>query len=186
MADPQTIKTKLLDIVEPVVQGAGYDLVDVRYVSERGTWIVRVYIDIAEGAAPDAAIGFADCERISRELSPVLDVEDPVPHAYSLEVSSPGVDRPLRTLDHFRRFAGHHVKISLRKDASPLTLSQSKGRRRYTGTLAGVDAAERSVAVEADGTEVKLALSDIDRARLIPEWDVPANRNAPTGRKESH
>lgn len=185
MADPKTIQTKLFDIAEPVVSGAGYELVDVRYLAERGHWIVRIYIDRPEGASAAGSIGFSDCEVVSRQLGAAFDVEDPVPHGYSLEVSSPGVDRPLRTLDHFRRFCGHHVKISLRKDSSPLTLSESKGRRRFTGTLAGVDATSDAIAVIADGTEVKLALSDIDRARLVPEWDIPASEKpVPAGRKE--
>src|SRR5262245_16949858 len=97
--NPSEIRDQLIRLHEPVCRASGYELVDLRYLLEQGGWVVRVLIDL-DPPGPDA-IGFDDCERISRELSAVLDVEDPIPNAYRLEVSSPGVDRPLRTAEHF-------------------------------------------------------------------------------------
>jgi ribosome maturation factor RimP len=160
------MRDKLLKIAEPVCAGGGYELVDIRYVNEGG-WIVRVYIDHGD---PDAAgrgmaIGFDDCERISRELSAVFDVEDPLPHAYRLEVSSPGFDRPLRTADHFRRFVGERAKVAL--------TAPRDGRRNYTGSLSAVDEADDGtvITMDVDGERFRLPLEEIASAKLIPDWD---------------
>src|SRR5688572_11291745 len=105
---PRDLKTRLLAIAEPACAGNGYARVDLDYESGNAGWVIRFYIDhlpASVGKLPNAeglaGISFEDCTRVSRELSAVLDVEDPVPHTYSLEVSSPGVDRPLRTAAHF-------------------------------------------------------------------------------------
>src|SRR5688572_10743786 len=107
---------KLFQIAEPVCRASGYELVDVEYTSSPAGWVVRVYID-RPSDWPDTTglgpIGLSDCERMSRELGAVFDVEDPLPHAYSLEVSSPGIDRPLRTAAHFQRHTDKDVKIVL-------------------------------------------------------------------------
>ena len=167
MIDPTTIRERLLELCGPVCAGSGYELVDVEYARAQAGWVVRAYIDRSPDAAPGApAVGLEDCERMSRELSAVLDVEDPVPHAYSLEVSSPGLDRPLRTAEHFQRYQGQSVKLVL---AQPL-----EGRKNFKGTLSGVtppgpDA--ETVDVEVDGVEFHLPLADISSARLVPDWD---------------
>ena len=109
--DPVT--ERLRELAEPVAAGAGYELVDVQYRREQAGWVVRIFIDSPLG------ISFDDCERVSRELSAVFDVHDPVPQAYSLEVSSPGIDRPLTTAAHFQRFAGHEAKVALRSGLIP-------------------------------------------------------------------
>ena len=113
MSSNDPLRQRLVAIVEPVCLGAGYDLVDLRLKSEQGGWVLRVFIDVHAAADQplDAewwkhGVDLADCERLSRELSAVLDVDDPIPHAYSLEVSSPGIDRPLRTAAHFAHFKG--------------------------------------------------------------------------------
>lgn len=166
MKSPRAIRDNLLKIAEPVCAGNGYELVDLRFVNE-GAWVVRVYIDHADGSAraAEGAISFADCENVSRELSAVFDVEDPVPQAYRLEVSSPGVDRPLRTPDHFRRFAGERAKVSL--------ASGVEGRKNFTGVLRGVDDSSGNpvVQIDVDGTQFELPLDGIQNARLIPDWD---------------
>jgi ribosome maturation factor RimP len=112
--------------------------------------VVRVFVDRPGGVALD------DCARISRELSALLDVEDPIPSAYTLEVSSPGFDRVLRTQAHFGRFVGSRVFVELKEPR--------EGRRRYTGKLLTVD--EAGIALEVDREQVRMAFDEIGKARL--------------------
>ncbi|MGI9236014.1 MAG: ribosome maturation factor RimP, partial [Woeseiaceae bacterium] len=107
---------------------------------------------------PDG-IGLADCEKVSEAVSAILDIEDPVPGNYSLEVSSPGLDRKLTKVDHFQRFMGETVKVRMRFPVD--------GRRRFRGKLMSVD--EGEIVVEVDGELHSLALATIDTARLVPE-----------------
>jgi ribosome maturation factor RimP len=113
---------------------------------------VRLFIDRPEG------VGLDDCERMSREVSALLDVEDPIPTAYTLEVSSPGFDRVLRTQAHFGRFMGSRVFVELK--------APRDGRRRYTGTLLSVD--DSGIALEVDQQKVLVAFAEIGKARLAP------------------
>jgi len=171
------LRQRLLAIVEPVCADAGCEVVDLRLKSEPGGWVLRVYVDVApEPGVPldpewwKHGVDIAVCERLSRELSAVLDVEDPVPHGYSLEVSSPGIDRPLRTPDHFRRFVGADVKVAL---AVP-----QGDRRNFKGRLTAVepadaaDPADPHAVVEVDGQPHRLRIADVDTARLVPDWDA--------------
>jgi ribosome maturation factor RimP len=160
---------EIRSIAEPVCHANGYELVDVEYTRAQSGWVVRVYIDRPplDVAVPHlSGISFADCERLSRELSTVLDVEDPVPSAYSLEVSSPGLDRPLRTAAHFQRFAGETAKVAL---AEPL-----EGRKNFKGVLKGVEPPgpdATTVVIDVDGTLFRLPIQSIASARLVPDWD---------------
>lgn len=150
----QTVrKERLLALLEPPVQALGYELVDLE-ARIGGNGLLRVYIDRADG------VGLDDCERVSRQLSAFLDVEEPLPGSYALEVSSPGLDRPLRTAEHFERFAGHEAKIRL---DVPL-----EGRRNFKGKLCGVEEAEIVIAV--DGQAWRLPLADVASAHLVPEY----------------
>src|SRR5688572_16821003 len=132
---------RLLSIVEPVCAQAGFEVVDLRLVLEQGGWTLRVQVDlpidenVPPSEVPPDRVDLQDCENLSRELSAVLDVEDPIPQAYALEVSSPGIDRPLRTAHHYRYFSGSEVKIQL---ATPLALASGE-RRNFKGTLRGVE-----------------------------------------------
>jgi ribosome maturation factor RimP len=111
---------------------------------------------------PDGTMTVEDCERLSRDLSPALDVEDPIERAYHLEVSSPGIDRPLVRRSDFVRWAGHVAKVEMARSAH--------GRKRFKGRLAGLDGDSAAVELEAplDGaTRVLLPLADIDEARLV-------------------
>jgi len=162
---------KVLRIAEPVCIASGYELVDVRFTMDQGGWVLRVYIDRlpASGAEP---ISIDDCERMSRELSAVLDVEDPIPQAYSLEVSSPGLDRPLRTAEHFRRHLGEEIKVAM---AVPVPVPSGGERRNFKGPLRGVEGEGGDVIalVEVDGKDTfRLPIRDIDQARLVPDWDA--------------
>jgi ribosome maturation factor RimP len=146
------VAEKAREIVAPPIEGAGYEVVDVQWKHEPGGWVLRVFVDKPGG------ITHTDCERVSRELSAVLDVHDVIPHAYNLEVSSPGLERPLRTASHFRRFVGKRARVRLRQGVD--------GRRNYSGVIAGVDAEGRTVTLEVDGREHALPLDDLDRANL--------------------
>lgn len=166
MNDPRAIRNRLLAIAAPVCAGSGYELVDLDYESGNAGWVIRFYIDHMPASVGRLAggISFEDCTTLSRELSAVLDVEDPVPHAYSLEVSSPGVDRPLRTADHFRAQLGQTVKTQLETGLD--------GRRNFKGRVLRVDDDGAHVVLDVDGAEFALPLADLDHARLVPDWNA--------------
>lgn len=143
---------RLQALLEPVVTALGYELVGIEQVTGGRRGLVRLYIDQPAGVTVD------DCERVSRQVSAVLDVEDPIAGGYVLEVSSPGLDRPLYTPAHFARFAGRRARLKLR---SPLAGDQ----RNVTCTLLGAD--DDNVRVEVEGVEHRIPLVQIARARLI-------------------
>ena len=147
------MKDKLLGLLEPVVAALGYELIEVEWSSAGRSSLVRVYIDRTDGGG----VGLDDCERVSRSLGAVLDAADPVGTEYRLEVSSPGFDRPLRTAEHFARFAGSEARIEL---AAPI-----EGRRRFRGRLGPVEDGE--VTIEVDRKVWKLPLAGISKARLV-------------------
>lgn len=168
----KTIDTeRLMRICEDALQTVGYDLVDVEYVRDQHGWVLRVFIDhppmpIAPrpadaGPAPvePSTISHSDCELCSHQLGTVLDVEDIIPNAYRLEVSSPGVRRPLRKQRDFARFVGHEVRVQLQE---PLD-----GRKNFVGRLCSVD--DGQVGVEVDGRVFQLPLGNVKRARLEVE-----------------
>jgi ribosome maturation factor RimP len=146
-----TLRERLIALIEPLLTGRlGYELVDLEYGSGPGSALVRLYIDRPGG------VGIEDCERVSREVSALLDVEDPIPAAYTLEVSSPGFDRVLRTRAHFERFAGQRVFVEL--------ATARAGRRRYTGTL--VAAGDAGIELAVDGEQVTVRYEELAKARL--------------------
>jgi len=147
------MKEKLFGLLQPVVSGLGYELLEIEFGSAGRGSLVRVYIDRTDGGG----VGLDDCERASRSIGAALDAEDPIGHEYRLEVSSPGFDRPLRTAEHFARFAGNDARIEL---AAPID-----GRRRFRGRLGAV--AEGMVTIEVDRKEWKLPLAGISKARLV-------------------
>jgi ribosome maturation factor RimP len=178
------LQQRLISIVEPVCLAAGFELVELRFVLEQGGWTLRIAIDLPidasvdVGAVPEDRVDLADCETMSRELSAVLDVEDPIPQAFSLEVSSPGIDRPLRTASHFTHFTGSEAKIQL---VTPLPLAVGE-RRNFKGVLAGVE--EGHVLLDCDGTTFRLAIDDIDHAKLVPDWDAVMKGKSGVGRPQ--
>jgi ribosome maturation factor RimP len=163
---------RLIQIIEPVLEAAGFELVDVRFLLEQGGWVLRVQVDIPLhqvtdiSEVPSDRVDLADCENISRELSAVLDVEDPVPQAYHLEVGSPGIDRPLRTAAHFSHFAGSEAKIQLH---APIH-TETGERKNFKGVLKGV--IDDKVEIVCDGDTFQLPIDDIDHAKLVPDWDA--------------
>jgi ribosome maturation factor RimP len=143
-------KEGLLALLNGPIEGLGYELVDLDY-SIGGKGVLRVYIDLPGG------INITDCGRVSRALSAFLDVEDPIPGSYTLEVSSPGVNRRLRTAEHFRRFMGHEVKVELKVPRD--------GRRRLRGEL--TEAAAGEITVDVEGSPWQVSMDDIEMARLV-------------------
>jgi ribosome maturation factor RimP len=163
---PNPLVDKLRSVVSGPIEGAGYELVELEWKRETTGWVVRVFIDRpAHQQEPGAVTGvsLSDCERVSRELSAVLDVSDVVPQQYSLEVSSPGLDRPLRTRAHFARFVGKRAKVKLHNGVD--------GRRNFAGTIKAVpdDEPARVEFVVDDGKEYVLPLSDLEKANLVYE-----------------
>ena len=146
------LRDRLITLIEPLLVQLGYELVELEFAPARSHGSLRIFIDRSEG------IGISDCERVSREVSALMDVEDPIPTAYSLEVSSPGDDRVLRTHAHFERFKGSRVLIEL--------VAPRDGRRRYTGVLQEVSAT--GVALEVDRQRVDVPFGEIAKARLAP------------------
>lgn len=144
---------ELIALLEPTVERLGYELTDleVRLGGKHG--LLRLFIDKPDG------IGLADCEKVSQAVSALLDIEDPVPGQYDLEVSSPGFDRKLTKLEHFRRFEGETVKVKMRLPIA--------GRRRFRGTL--VSSEDENIVVDVDGESHTLPVAMIDTARLVPE-----------------
>jgi ribosome maturation factor RimP len=144
------LRERLIGLLEPALGRLGYELVELEYGAARARGTLRIFIDREGG------VGLEDCERVSREVSAQLDAADPIPGAYTLEVSSPGFDRVLRTRAHFGRFVGQRVSVELKEPRA--------GRRRYTGTLLAVD--ESGIELQVDRERVVVTFDEIGKARL--------------------
>jgi ribosome maturation factor RimP len=153
----QGVAARVATIAEPLLESLGYRLVRVR-VSGLAGCTVQIMAE-----RPDGTMTIDDCETVSRALSPVLDVEDPISRAYRLEISSPGIDRPLVRRSDFDRFAGHVVKVEM---AVPID-----GRKRFRGVLLGVEGdsarIRRDDAGPGEAADVRLAIEDMAEARLV-------------------
>ncbi|EEF80578.1 hypothetical protein LP43_1638 [Methylophaga thiooxydans] len=145
------ITDQVEQLIEAPIESLGYELVGVEYIQGGPDAILRIYIDAEQG------IGIEDCEKVSHQISGVLDVEEPIRSAYMLEVSSPGFDRPLFKARDFERFAGAEVKISMKLPV--------QGRRNFTGVLQGFSDGE--VLIEVDGEIYALPLAKLAKARLV-------------------
>ena len=142
-------------LFEPVVESMGYELVGVEFLGADGHGTLRVYID------RDSGVGLDDCAAISHQISGILDVEEPIKQAFDLEISSPGIDRPLFKLADFERFTGKTARIKL---AVGLL-----GRKNFKGKLQGV-ADSKLVTIEVDGEVFDLPYSDIAKANLVGDF----------------
>jgi ribosome maturation factor RimP len=154
-------------VAERVAGSCGLDIFDIQLRRESSGWVLRVVIDRpqqhdADGAVvvetPEQSIGIEDCQRVSTDLSTILDVEDVLDHAYTLEVSSPGLDRPLKKEQDFIKYAGHKARLKLRVPV--------EGQRNFIGVLRETRAGK--VEIEVDGKTVSLDLANLDKARLVP------------------
>ena len=148
---------KLRQILGAVIESMGYELVGVEFHRHRSNALLRVYID--KQSDNKSGIDLDDCQRVSHQISGVLDVEDPIPCRYTLEVSSPGLDRPLFEAKHFSNFAGHRVQINLAMSLN--------GKKKYIGLLKGIK--DGDVIVEIEGAELSVPLERIEKARLVPD-----------------
>jgi ribosome maturation factor RimP len=146
-------RDELVKLLEPTIERLGYQLWDLEVKLGGKHGVLRVFIDKPDG------IGLDDCEKVSLAVSALLDVEDPLPGQYNLEVSSPGLDRKLTKVEHFQRFEGETLKVSMR---FPID-----GRKRFRGTLVSSD--DENIVVEVDGQSYSLPMATIDTARLVPE-----------------
>jgi ribosome maturation factor RimP len=145
---------RLTQLLQPLVEDLGYEFVGLEYHSNPKDPALVIYIDRTGGIAVE------DCERVSREVAALLDVEDPIPGHYNLEVSSPGLDRPLFTLEQFERFRGEVAKVTV--------FAAVDGRRKFKGEILGTDTGK--VRLDQEGTEVVLDMGNIAKARLVPDY----------------
>ena len=135
----------------PVVNGLGYELWGIEYLPQGKHSVLRVYIETEQGILID------DCEKVSRQLSTVLDVEEPIHGHYVLEVSSPGLDRPLFNAKQYQRYLGQRIQIRVRRPID--------GRRRFVGTLQA--ASDEELTLDVEGTELRVALAEVDKGHLV-------------------
>jgi ribosome maturation factor RimP len=147
---------QLTQLCEPVVTGQGYELVDVEWKHESGNWVLRLFIDKLAGT-----VSLDDCASVSRELSAVLDVADAIGPAYSLEVSSPGLNRPLKKESDFKRFVGKKAKIRTKHPVG-------EARRNFSGTLVAVDSGK--VKIDVGDQVCEVAVDDVEKANLVYEF----------------
>ena len=156
--------TEISRLIAPTVESLGLELVGIEYLPASGSAVLRVYIDLPDDGT-ERHVGIEHCESVSREISALLDVEDPISVNYTLEVSSPGVDRPLFAAAHFARFVGEQVKVTLKMPQD--------GRRRLQGRILKVE--EETVHVEVEGVggvtqEIAFGMGNVEKARLVPDW----------------
>ncbi len=151
------------ELFEPVVNGMGFDLIEIEHFPNPKHGVLRLFIDKPVDSAivgsESASVVIEDCSAVSRQISALIDVEDPIRGHFNLEVSSPGLDRPLRRLQDFQRFTGSLVKL---KTVMPL-----QGQRNFRGRL--LEASEDAVVIETDNEEISLPMRAIEKARIVPE-----------------
>ena len=144
----------LLDLFEPEVKTLGYELLGIELVQSSYSSVLRVYIDHENG------IKVEDCVLVSQQLTGLLDVEDPIKGNYELEVSSPGLDRPLFTPGQYERFLGEVIKVRL--------YEKQDGRKRFSGVLKSVG--DEDVVINCDGEDITVQFNAIEKARLVPQF----------------
>ncbi|HEY0335517.1 MAG TPA: ribosome maturation factor RimP [Stenotrophomonas sp.] len=154
--------TEIAELLGPTVEALGLELLGAEYLPAPGSSTLRLYIDVPMAEQPERMVNIDDCERVSREVSAQLDVEDPITGNYTLEVSSPGVDRPLFTLAQFTRHVGESAKVVLK-------LPQ-QNRRRLQGAIVAVDETTGEIVFQVDGAPFGVSFDNIDKARIMPDW----------------
>jgi len=147
-------------LLAPTVTSLGLELLGIEYLPASGGALVRLYIDAPQVEGTERHVGIEECESVSREVSAQLDVEDPITGNYTLEVSSPGIDRPLFGVAQFARFIGESAKVTLK-------LPQD-GRRRLQGEILRVEG--ETIVFDVDKNEFTVDAGNIEKARLIPDW----------------
>ena len=150
-----TLEDRLSSLIAPAVQSVGCELWHLELEGQGHHQRLRIYIDALAG------VRLEDCERVSREVSALLDVDDPIPGSYELEVSSPGMDRLLVRPEHFERYLGKEARFVLREPVA--------GARKWRGRLSGV--APAAVRIVSEGRELEFRLDNVARARLVPDYE---------------
>ncbi|UHQ18690.1 ribosome maturation factor RimP [Lysobacter sp. KIS68-7] len=148
-------------LLASTVESLGLELLGTEYLPSPGGAVLRLYIDVPADET-ERLVGIEDCEAVSREVSAQLDVEDPISGNYTLEVSSPGIDRPLFALAHYVRFLGQSAKVGLK-------LPQD-GRRRLQGRIDKVEG--EAIVFDVEGKPFEVAFDNIDKAKLVPDWEA--------------
>jgi len=153
----QELISALWALIEPVLEPDGIELVEVEFKPEGGRWVLRLYIDSPTGVTLD------DCQFVSRQIGALLDIKDPIEQPYTLEVSSPGINRVLRKEKDFKLFAGSPVRLKTRRKVG--------GRRNFQGILKGME--NSRIVIEVDGNQIEISPEDLEKARLdLPEQDL--------------
>lgn len=153
---------RVAELCRPLVESMGYEWVGVKYHHNTRNAILRIYVD-----KPEGGIGIDDIVEVTEQINPLLDVEDPISAEYTLEVSSPGLDRPLFELAHFAQFVGAQVKLTTRRAVA--------GQRKFTGVIEAVDATAQQISLRLPEAKaqpvVMLDYDNIDKARLVPVFE---------------
>ena len=152
MAGSVNTEKRIEELIQPTVTEMGYELVDVEFVKEGPNWYLRIFIDKEGGVTID------DCEVVSKTLEKIFDEKDPIEQAYFLEISSPGIDRPLKKKEDFIKYNGEMVDVKLYK--------QYEGSKEYTGKLVGYDENDGTVTIEVDDKNIAFAKKEIAGIRL--------------------
>ncbi len=164
----ESVAERARQLLEPVLARDGFDLVEVEWQREGGSWMLRLYVDKATG------IGIDDCQAASRLVETILDVEDFIEPTYSLEVSSPGVERPLRKPEDFNRFAGQRAKV---RAFGPIESAAGQPpRKQWTGTLRGF--ADGAVEIQVDGKVHRIPVGRVAKAHLEYDFEADLRRKA--------
>lgn len=155
----ELVRERVIALVEPVLRGEGYELVEVEFTGAARNALLRIYVDKPGGITVD------DCASVSHVVSPLLDVDDPIDSAYDLEISSPGLDRPLRRPEDYEKYAGRKVKV---KTFGPLP-GAADNRKVFPGVLKGFE--DGQVVVDVDGTEFRIPHDAVAKANLVYEFE---------------
>jgi len=156
MQKSSKIEDTIRDIAVPLIEKAGFELVDLEYQKEGNNWVLRFFIDHENGIDHQA------CELVSNLVGDELDRLDPIPHSYLLEVSSPGIERPLKSMKDFQRFSGEKVEIKL--------FAAKNGQKEYIGKLLGVE--NNQIAVLVNDVKILFSIDEIAKARLIADFSI--------------
>jgi len=150
------IADRVFSTINPVVVDMGYELLGIEYVASGKHSVLRLYIDCEEG------VGVNDCETVSRQVSSIMDVEDPISGQYNLEVSSPGIERPLFVIAHYQRFLGHDVRLR--------TYRPIEGKRNFTGSIGSVGETNNTIELVTELGPVTVDIGLIEKANLIAHF----------------
>ena len=155
MANISLIRDRVFALIEPLLDDIGYELIEVEYLSMHGRWILRLYIDREGGVSID------DCVEVSRELGDLIDVKEIIDHEYVLEVSSPGLNRPLRKEKDFIKAIGSRIKLKMNRAFN--------GQKNFTGSLK--DYINRTIVLETGGNLIELPFDNIEKSNLVYDFD---------------